>query len=231
MKHCPHCNIDVNTERKTCPLCFHLLEEEEKASFYQPYHPYERPPRSQEIFMRIVLYLVIVAIISSTVVNLATLGQTTVVKWWSFMVDVSALYTYFFITTMIKGKRNMAVRFLLQIFLLSFLLIVINLVLRTKNQPLWSLTYVIPSCITSALIVTVLMSFIKPALYREYLPSMVLMSLLSVIPLILYFTTSHLMDKMWPSIMACSTGFLVILGIFIFPRRMTQEEIRKRFHM
>lgn len=231
MKYCPHCHVHVNTERKTCPLCFHVLEEKEEPSFYQPYHPYERPPRSQEIFMRIVLYLVIVAIIASTVINLATLGQTTGVRWWSFMVDVSAIYTYFFITTMIKGKRNMAVRFLLQIFLLSFLLIVINLVLRNGRQPLWALTYVIPSCITSALIVTVLMSFIKPALYREYLPSMVLMSLLSVIPLILFFTTKNLMDAMWPSIMACSTGFLVILGIFIFPRRVTQEEIRKRFHV
>lgn len=227
MKYCSHCKIEVDTERKTCPLCFHLLDEKEPST-YQPYKPYERPSRSQEIFMRIVLYIVIVSIIASTIVNIATLGKNHGVRWWSLMVDVSAIYTYFFITTMCKGRRNMAVRFLLQIFLLSILVIVINLV--TNPEILWSLTYVIPFCITSALITTVMMTFIRNSLYKEYLPSMVLMSLLSAIPIILYFTTTW-MSALWPSIVSVSIGFLVLLGIFIFPRRVTQEEIKKRFHL
>ncbi len=231
MKYCPHCHVEVNSERKLCPLCFHVLEDTEGTKNYQEYPKYHGLPRAQTIAMRILLYLVIVAIIACTIVNIATLNNASVVPWWCVIVDACLIYFYCFIAYMIKTQQSMAVRFLIHLIILSVVLIAIDLITRPHDvKTLWSLGYVIPFSISATILTLIIMIFIKNSLYRDYLPTTVFISLISFIPLILYFTTSWL-SILWPSIVAASVGLLVLLGIFIFPQRVTQEEIQKRFHL
>lgn len=231
MKHCPRCHVDVNADRKLCPLCFHVLEENDKERNYQEYPKYVGMSRSHTLVMRIFLYLVIVAIIACSITNIATLNTSDIIPWWCVIVDGCLIYFYCFVAYMIKAEQSMVVRFMVHLLILSGVLIAIDLISRPASvTTLWSLSYVIPFAISATIITVLFMIFIRPSLYRDYLPTLIFISLIGVIPLILYFTTS-LFSVLWPAIVSCAVGAMVILGIFIFPQRVTQEEIQKRFHL
>ena len=232
MKYCPQCKIHINSERKTCPLCFRVLESSTKDGNYQEYPKYHEKNKHNHIFMRIALYIILVAIIASTIVNIiqmvneGTIGD--IGSWWSLMVDASAIYTYSFINIMFKSRRNLSVRFLRHLFLISAFFICINVV--ANKSDLWSLDYLLPFFITLTLLTLLMMVFIKTSLYRDYLFTLIWLSILGIIPLILCATTS-LINVWWPSIVSASLGGLVILGIFVFPNKATKEEMQKKLHI
>lgn len=232
MKHCPHCKIDVNTERKMCPLCFHVLEEKDEVKTYQEYPKYHEHHKPNEVFLRIALYILLVGIIASTIVNIVQMANSgtfgDIGSWWSLMVDGAAIYTYSFIITMFKSRRNLSVRFLRHLFLISAFMICVNIV-ANRNE-LWSLDYLVPFFISLTMLTLIMMVFIKPKLYRDYLVTLIWLSIISFIPIILCATT-RFVNVWWPSIVSCSIGGLILLGMFVFPRKATREEMQKRFHI
>lgn len=232
MKYCPKCKINVNTERKLCPLCFHVLNEIEKEKEYQEYPKYHEDNKPNEIVLRIALYIFVVAVIASSIINIIEMEKNNtfndIGSWWSVMVIGSAIYIYSFIMIMFKTRRNLSIRLMRHLFLISAFMICINLV-SNKND-LWALDYLVPFFISSTLITLIMMVFIKPKLYRDYLVTLIWISIIAIIPIILWATTS-LINVLWPSIVSCSIGGLILLGIFIFPQKATKEEMQKRLHL
>lgn len=232
MKYCPKCKINVNTERKLCPLCFHVLDATNEERNYQEYPKYHEHNKPKEIVLRIALYILLVGVIASSIVNIIQMNMDNsfndISSWWSLMVLGAATYTYSFIITMFKSRRNLSIRFMRHLFLISAFMICINLVSEKDN--LWSLDYLVPFFIASTLITLIMMVFIKPKLYRDYIVTLILISIIAMVPLVLY-TTTNLIKILWPSVVCCSLGGLIILGIFIFPQKATKEEMQKRLHL
>jgi uncharacterized membrane protein YvbJ len=72
MKHCNKCNLDVNTFKKTCPLCGELLDSDSEQCDVVLYPKYKVKAKKKNMALRVVLFLLIVASITTIIVNYYT---------------------------------------------------------------------------------------------------------------------------------------------------------------
>ncbi|NLD25888.1 MAG: hypothetical protein GX661_00855, partial [Acholeplasmataceae bacterium] len=57
MKKCNKCKVLVDTDRKTCPLCFDILQNVDEEPVVNPSYPKPTPmPAHYNVFMRIVTF-------------------------------------------------------------------------------------------------------------------------------------------------------------------------------
>ena len=86
MKHCKHCNVDVNDTKDYCPLCFNRLEGErdERPALYLERENNNRGRKNSHILRNIFLFLAICTLIVCTFVDYQT-GWSR----WSVIVDFS----------------------------------------------------------------------------------------------------------------------------------------------
>ena len=68
MKRCNKCNIDFNTDRKSCPFCRSILEEVTESN-HQPYPKYQEMSKKKRIVEKIFIFLSLIAVIVSIVSN------------------------------------------------------------------------------------------------------------------------------------------------------------------
>ena len=61
MKHCNKCNLDVNTFKKTCPLCGELLDSDSEQCDVVLYPKYKVKAKKKNMALRVILFLLIVA--------------------------------------------------------------------------------------------------------------------------------------------------------------------------
>ena len=60
MKKCKHCNMNVNTERLTCPLCFNSLIVMENNDDFKLYPHRPKPKTVKNMFYKIVNFISVV---------------------------------------------------------------------------------------------------------------------------------------------------------------------------
>lgn len=219
MKRCMKCDVDINVERKTCPLCGEMLSGEMTLEAAQ--YPQLQYERHINLAKRILLFLSMASIIITVGINLITGGD-----FWSFYVVLGVLYIWILFRFTIISKRNIARRLFYQMIALSLLLVGIE---RLSESEGWALNYVVPGlCVLTTLSINIII-LSKQMRYYDLMMYLLYTVLISWVPLILYFTS--IVDVLWPSITAASISVLTILGIMFFADRATKDEIKKRFHV
>ncbi|MDD3191664.1 MAG: DUF6320 domain-containing protein [Bacilli bacterium] len=219
MKKCPTCQVDVNSSRTTCPLCGEKLEGQGGQATHPPYQ-FEK--QKINLALRILLFLSIIAISSTVLINFLTFHG----DFWSFYVVLGILYMWILLRSTIMSNRNIAMRLLIQMISISLLCIGIEEVSRSSG---WALEYIVPfTCIASTVaIVIVILS--KKMRYNDYLLYLLTAILISFVPLILYWT--EVVQILWPSIAAAGVAFITVVGMLLFSDRATKDELKKRFHI
>ena len=103
MKHCKHCNVDVNDTKDYCPLCFNRLEGErdERPALYLERENNNRGRKNSHILRNIFLFLAICTLIVCTFVDYQT-GWSR----WSVIVDFSILYVWILVAHTIISRRS-----------------------------------------------------------------------------------------------------------------------------
>ena len=140
MKKCNECNIDVNSIRKTCPLCGQLLKaDKEKSIDYHLYPQYLHTEKKANLVLRIFLFISLVVILVSMLINLLTYNDSK--SLWSLYVILGVWYGWVLLRYTILSRLNIAGRLLLQ--MISISLIVIGVEKVSKGSG-WALEYVIP---------------------------------------------------------------------------------------
>lgn len=225
MKRCPKCNVNINSLRKTCPLCGEILSEDKtKAEGICLYPHYNYEEKKTNLFLRISLFISIVAIFVVVVINILTYRNSQTL--WSIYVVMGVAYGWILLRSTILSRRNIAGRLLIQMLTLSGIVIGIEKVSKSSG---WALEYVVPFiCIlTTQAIVILLIS--KKMRYNDYLLYLLVAILISFVPIILYW--SGVVKVLWPSISAACVAIITILGMIIFADRATKDELKKRFHL
>lgn len=225
MKKCEKCNVYVNTQRKTCPLCFEPLTEMDKEELEYPVYPdYVPPKRKTNFFIKSMTFLAIASIIITAFINIATYTKET--GLWFLYVVASVLYFLVLIRSMILSRSNTAKKILTQMVTLSALVVGIDLI---SNSSGWSYTYIIPclSVISTLTIGIILLS--KTIRYSDYIVYLLVSLLLGLVPFI--FWIFKLVNVLWPSLMAASFSLVVFIAMVIFADESTKEELKKRFHI
>lgn len=224
MKKCSKCNLLHNTTRKSCPLCFEILEDLDGKDFQGPDYPRPVPePSSYNVLLRIIAFLSVIAVFVSALVNALTYSKTKTL--WSLIVVLGVVYFWVLLRSTFKAKVNVGLKLVIQMLMLSSLVVGIDAVSGFSR---WSLNYVVPFLSIASLlaIIAVLLGKVKFAEYLLYLLAAVI---LGFIPFILWLV--NLIDVLWPSLAAASLSFATIIGMIVFADKETKEELKKRFHI
>ena len=232
MKHCRECNIDIDTNRVTCPFCRDILDEKnnEKTKM-ESYESYKESPYKNHTVRKIFLFISLIAIFVCVLVNFLTFSGS----FWSLFVVGGIFYLWILIRFTIMSRQNIALKLLLQAIGIGLILFFIQIENRSVH---WLMPYALPFMMVATTLAITLLIFIKIMRYKDYMLYLIMVALLGIIPLILCFveTTQYLFmvgDKLiiWPSIVCCSYAGFTILGMFVFGERATKAEFIKRFHV
>jgi len=225
MKQCPKCEVNINTNRKTCPLCYEKLTDLDKEKLEHSIYPeYRQPKKKTNFFFRSAIFLAIAAMIITALVNIVTYKEEG--GWWSFYVLVSMAYFLVLIKYSIISRGNPAKKIVIQMIALSILVVVVDFIARSTG---WSYTYVVPflSLASSATIGIILLT--KSIRYSDYILYLFSSLLIGLIPFILWIF--KLVKVLWPSLTAACFSLVVFLAMLVFADREIRDELRKRFHI
>lgn len=224
MKKCLKCNVLHNTTRKSCPLCFEILQDIDGKAYLGPEYPKPTPtPEKYNVLLRIITFLSIVAIFSSVLVNILTYKNSK--SLWSLIVVLGVLYFWVLLRSTFKAKSNVPMRLVIQMITLSILVVAIDWV---SGFSCWSINYVIPF-LSMASLLAIISIFISKMRSGEYLLYLLAAAILGFIPFILWLF--DLIQVLWPSLAAASLSFATIIGMIVFADKETKEELKKRFHI
>jgi hypothetical protein len=215
----------VDTDRKTCPLCFDILQNVDDKPVLNPTYPKPTPtPAHYNVFIRIVTFFTIIGIFSSVLVNIFTYRESKTL--WSVIVILGLLYFWVLLKSTFRVKSNVPMRLVLQMLTLSLLVIGIDLVTGFSR---WSLNYVIPFLSMASLLSMISLLIGSNVRFGDYLLYLLAAIILGFIPIIIWlFKVS---DVLWPSLAAASLSFVTIVGMIVFADKSTKEELKKRFHI
>ncbi len=225
MKKCHKCNLLFDTNRKSCPLCFEILQDQDGKELQGPAYPKPTPYRPKyNVLLRIITFFTIIAIFSSVVVNALTYRQNK--SLWSLIVILGLLYFWVLLRSTFRAKSNVPLRLVIQMLTLSILVIGIDYVCGFSR---WSLNYVIPFLSMASILAIISILIGSGVRYGEYLLYLFSSVILGFIPFILYLM--GLIDELWPSLAAATLSFVTIVGMIVFADKETKEELKKRFHI
>lgn len=213
----------------TCPLCGSVLSktEEESETSYAPYPGYQPKNYSDGILVKVFIFLSIVTIFTSAIVNVMTRNLNK--SPWSIIVIGCVLYAWILIKNTVMAKINIGKKLVFQTISLPILLVIIE---KYTYPPIpWALDYVTPFLTIIATVAVLLLVFVRSSKYGEYVMYLTFINILGTVPLILYFTIPNLILVLWPSLVAASVGFLTFLGMWVFAGSSTKNELKKRFHI
>ena len=224
MKRCNKCNIDFNTDRKSCPFCRSILEEVTESN-HQPYPKYQEVSKKKRIVEKIFIFLSLIAVIVSIVSNYYdyVAGHTYL---WSLIVLIGVIFLWVFIRGIIISNRYFAQRFLFVILLLELMFISIELIDIKYLHLDWSITYMLPFLSIAYLFTLSLYAMISPRRFADFFIYMILISLASIAEILLVVFNKVSVD--WPILASSLFGLFVLVGMFLFPTKTSKEELKKR---
>ncbi len=223
MKRCEHCNVDVNTNHGTCPLCFGTLTEVNNKPGLDPFKEKEDvvENKSKQILFKLFLYLSIIAVGVCVIINL----MTEPLPLWSLIVAIGVLYCWVLIYHTIISKRSIFEKLFLQIGIIVGLLFVCEWVSGGEK---WMVDYAMPSI--SMAVMLVLFVLAQTLKYHKGLLAFFIMTfiltLISGILLLCKVPTFNLLN-----IITICAGVTALVGMIMFKGSILKKEFSKKFHV
>lgn len=227
MKHCPCCKIDVNTNRLTCPICYHVLEDDKAIVKLQPYPQAKSKPK-MNIPTKIFLLLSLLASIISILVNVYTVNQGDQ-YYWSIIVIASILYLWIILKYVIDGHGILTTRIISAFLNASIVLFLIELFLVKSKNYWFTLDMVIPFMIIACTLIVLFLMFYKTDLIIDTLLPLFGLCLISMAPLLL-ISFLNVKAHIWPEIACAGLGGFTMLYMLVFHFTDVTKEFLKRFH-
>lgn len=224
MKQCNKCNIQIETHQTYCPLCHQTLTGETDPNYIEPYAMKSEiedhiPKKTINIFF----FISFVIIIALGVINLVTWNS----RFWSLIPIGATIYVFTLIRFSILSRVNSMKRITITSLFLFLILLFINYF--TNKEDLWSIDYILPSIIMTNNFTILLIMLIRNKPFKEYVLSILLLVLLSLVPLTHYYL--GLSDVAIMAVLTISQGILILLFMLVFYPRILKEVLQKTFHI
>ena len=223
MKKCSKCNVTVNTNYKTCPLCYNELTETkgEVNELFKQRELEPKKPSVKKVLKKLFLFLSIIAIIVCVTINL----MVKVFPLWSLLVVLGILYVWILIVHTIISKRNIFEKLFLQIGTIIGLLFACQWISDGRQ---WMVDYVIP-CISMAVMLVLFILCLRLKNHQglvSFFIMNIILTLLSGILLICKVPDFSLLN-----IITCIIGCVSFLGVILFSGSALKTEFGKKFHV
>ena len=232
MKYCPHCHVSVNNDRKKCPLCYQILEDDNKPMDYQPY-PKKKIKEKMSLVTKILLFVSLVAVIASIVVNIYTFNNEHPL-YWCVLVVVGVPYIWLSVRYVILSRGNIPTKIFSQSLSTMVLVVLVELcvclVTRVNRETMWSLNYALPSLLMATSIGMFVLATVKKEFYCDSIMYLFILSLLEGVYFLFYQLGLCFYIK-WMALATIGTGVITLIAMFVFHFKDTTEEFKKRFHL
>lgn len=223
MKRCERCNVNVNTEFDTCPLCFRELTDVEGKKSRDLYKQKVDKPKNKhrELMIKIFLFLSLIATVACLLVNLLT----KVLPLWSLLVVQVIIYCWILVCHTILSDRGILGKILLQVISIFGLLWTCEWIAEGGK---WMIDYVCPSI---AIVISVVMFILAQTIKNHkgvlsFFIMTIILILLTGSFLLFGATTFNLLN-----IIALSTEGICLVGIILFSGKALKIELSKKFHV
>lgn len=219
MKNCKNCKIKVSSNDDICPLCKTVLTGSEEGK--QTYPKITINKSKYNLIIRIYLFLSIVGIVCTAVVNYLTYNGFM----WSIISTAALLYFWSIISHAIKNNVNIAYKILIQTICISILSVVIDIVIGYTG---WSVNYVVPGLTTTANVTVLILIIINRMNWKNYILYQISIIALGFIPIILIFC--NIIYELWYSVISVGIAFIILCGTIIFSDNDVKGELKRRLH-
>lgn len=221
MKTCIKCHVRVTDSTDVCPLCKSVLSEPRGPASKNAFPTPEIDSKQYHFLKRLLIFLSVIAGSASLFINFITYDGFL----WSLITVAGILYLWAVISHSVANHINVASKILVQSFLGSIFIVLIDYLLGYRG---WSVDFVIPSIFSTADVAVVIVILINRMNWRNYMLYQFVIALLGFVPLLLYLI--HISDNPIFVIISTSLSALSLLGTFIFGDKAVKSELRRRLH-
>lgn len=226
MRRCDLCNVEVDTSRKYCPLCFNDLEKddnpEKHTSEFLPRTKNENFEKHSYFLTRLFLFLSLAIIGVCIFINVLTKGVP-----WCLLVSLCIVYIWILIEHTILSKRGVFEKILFHVCSIVSILIASNIIAGGGE---WLINFVIPSIALATTTILVLISLIGKRHRSQFLLSFfiiyILFLILSIVLLAAHFDTFKILN-----LINIMYNTLAILGTLLLGFRIIKNESGKKLHI
>ena len=223
MKRCSHCNVDVNTHLKTCPLCYNELVDDgnEVQEIFKPREFENNKKDAKKIVGKLFLFLSIITIIVCVTINL----MVKTIPLWSLLVTLGIIYVWVLVAHTIISKRSIFEKLVLQIGTLTGLLFACEWVANGKP---WMVDYVFPS-ISIAIIVVLFVLELSLKNHQGLASFFIMNFILTVVSGILLLCKVPKFTLL--NVVTVIIGSVAFIGVILFSGSALKTEMSKKFHI
>lgn len=219
MKKCFKCNVNINTNVDSCPLCKSPIKGNEKT--YDVFPVIMNNYNNHTLLYKLLLLISATGILTCTFINYSISKQLT----WSYFVIAAIGCFWATLLTAIR-RRN----FFLKLLFTELNIILIASILwdALTGWHNWSITFVLPFvCISYIASIFILRLFIRKLL-KDYIFYSYINCLIGMIPL--YFILTNKVSIVWPSIACVVLCSFLMIALIIFSKKQVTSELERRFH-
>jgi len=225
MKYCNSCKVSVDSSRKTCPLCYEILENPNDVVSTQEY-PKPAEKKKKGFFFRFFLFLSVVASGICVFLNIMNYNVASEVPLWSILVVSGIIYFWITIKYTFMGRGVITYKLALLAFVHCIIILLVNIVIGFENK--WSIAWVMPFIFVSHLFTILVISFANKKIFVDSIVAILIFGLLSIIPYIVYHY-GHITERI-PALVSMFFGLASIVLLFVFKFPDVKEELKKRLH-
>ncbi|MEG2310739.1 MAG: DUF6320 domain-containing protein [Clostridia bacterium] len=223
MKKCKKCKVNIIDDTNICPLCKTILHSNSKneISGYNTYPDITMSLDKYNLITRILILISIVCGISCIIINIYLPSIP-----WSLISISGIFYLWITIPYSIKNNVNIASKVLIHTVTAIALSFVLYYILAYKHWPI--LDFSVPIILTISNVALIILQIIQ-SLHREnYIMYQLVISILSIIPLILIKTS--IVNILLPTYISLAIAAFTLISTIVFYSKDFVIELKKRFH-
>lgn len=220
MNKCRSCNITIENNLNTCPLCG---KKADKISdeYYNGY-PEIKKTYLYDLISQLMLFLMITGSVTCLVLDFMIKTK----YMWSLIAIAGQVYLYFSTKHILKKNNNISVLIMVQLVLVTIVVTIIDFSLGFDG---WSVNFVIPFSIVGSSIILNVLSIFMPKKYKEYIFYIFIIAIIGIVPLVALLT--DFVTVKWPSLVCVLYSLFTIVFMLLFSRRRFKTELIKRLHI
>lgn len=227
MNKCEKCNVYIKDKTIVCPLCHSVLdvnesEEIELEEDYSMYPDVKIHARKLVYFMRVFLYLSIIAAVVTVVVNYITFQGMR----WSVICVAAIIYTDVSLNYWIRKNAGHVSKIMMQMIGAILLDVVIDWIIGYQG---WSMNYVTPSIMLLMEGILAVLMIVNHTQWVSYILSQVCMVFLSLIGLVLCML--KVVDFPLLYFLAGGVSVVMLIVMLVIGNNNSVGELRQRFRI
>lgn len=225
MKYCERCNVKVDTNNKTCPLCFGELSGESKIDHevFMPRKEDEKVNKRTAMAVKIFAFISICAAIICVFLNFITKDPVM----WSLVVLLAILYLWIFVAHTILSRRSFFEKVFFQVCTILAILFACELIAPPEHS--WVLNYVFPSVAIITTLILNLFSLIGGKKYKFLLSCLIIYIIFLVLGIVIVCLHSTWFKILY--YIAIIYSVISIAGTFLFGYNIISSEFKKKMHI